>query len=234
MLNPSTYIMASPQVRKQYTYAMLRSIGAWWGIAQLGQMAGGTVVTDPNNPDFGKIKIGDTRLDPGAGFQQFIVLGSRIRPDWARLPIEPTNTGFAPLDLATGLLGTGGGKYSSSISGMSRNYGEGYNPPTRMSAIGDFLSYKIHPTAKLFFDIGAASERQPVYLLDRIMGMYVPMMTGDIVQLSEEHPELIPLVIPFSGVGGGSQTYTGAAIKPIFTPKLGLNKYDIKFGGKEE
>jgi len=206
MLNPSTYVMAHPLVRKQYTYAMLRTIGAWWGIAQLGQMVGGTVVTDPTNADFGKIKIGDTRLDPGAGFQQFLVLGSRLAE----------------------------GEYTSSITGKTKPYGEGYNPQTRVSAVGDFLASKIHPTAKLFYDIGAANERQPVYLGDRIMQMYVPMMTANIVQLANEHPELIPIVIAFSGTGGGEQTYTGEPTKPVFTPMLGLEDYDIKFGGKKK
>jgi hypothetical protein len=59
------------------------------------------------------------------------------------------------------------------------------------------------------------------------------MMSGDIAELMNEHPELIPLVIPFSGVGGGSQTYTGAPTTPIFTPMLGLDKYDIQIGGKQ-
>jgi hypothetical protein len=233
MLNPSTYMMANPVIRKQYTYAMLRTVAAWWGIAQLGSMAGGEVVTDPNNPDFGKIKIGDTRLDPGAGFQQFLVLGSRIKPDWMHLPIEPTDTGIMPLDLATGYLGTPGGQYSSSISGKSQPFGQGFNPLTRTSAIGNFLAQKLHPTAKLIFDIGAVNERQPVHVLDRLIQLYVPMMSGDIAELMNEHPELIPLVIPFSGVGGGSQTYTGAPTTPIFTPMLGLDKYDIQIGGKQ-
>jgi hypothetical protein len=232
MLNPSTYIMANPMVRKQYTYAMLRTIAAWWGIAQLGKMAGGEVVSDPNNPDFGKIKIGDTRLDPGAGFQQYLVLGSRMRPDWMKLPIEPTNTGIVPLDMMTGFAGTGGGQYASSISGKSRPFGEGFNPPTRTSTMVDFAAQKFHPTAKLFWDIGAVNERKPVYMMDRIMQLYVPMMTGDIAQLAQEHPELIPLVIPFSGVGGGSQTYTGEPVKPVLTPFFGLDKFDYQFGGK--
>lgn len=233
MLNPSTYIMANPAVRKLYLQGMLRMVAAWWGIAQLGKMAGGQVVTDPNNPDFGKIKIGDTRLDPGAGFQQFLVLGSRTRPAWAKLPIKPTNTGIVPLDLTTGYLGTGGGKYSSSISGRSREFGRGFNPPTRTSNAIDFLANKLHPTAKLIYDIGSANERNPVFLGDRLAQMYLPMMTGDLIELMDKHPELIPLVLPFSAVGGGAQTYTGEPTKPLITPLLGLDKYDVQFGGKQ-
>jgi len=233
MLNLSTYVMANPAVRKQYVHAMLRTVAAWWGMAQLGVMAGAEVSTDSNNPDFGKIKFGDTRLDPGAGFQQFLVLGSRIKPDSWHLPIEPTDTGIMPLDLATGYLGTPGGQYASSISGKSRPFGVGLNPLTRTSAIGNFFAQKLHPTAKLIYDIGAATERTPVYLADRLIQLYVPMMAGDLAQLATENPELIPLVLPATGVGMGSQTYTGAPITPSFTPLLGLDKYDVKFGGKK-
>ena len=235
MLNPNTYLMASPQVRKQYVHAMLRTVGAWWGMAQLGKMAGADVVTDPTNPDFGKIKIGNTRLDPGAGFQQFLVLGSRIKPEAATVPgVEPTDTGIMPLDLATGLMGTPGNQYSSSISGESRQFGVGLNAPTKRSNTVDFMANKLHPTAKLFWDIASANERQPVYLGDRAIQMYVPMMAGDISELLQENPELLPLVLPFTGVGGGSQTYDGSPIKPQFTPFLGLEEYDYRFGGKDE
>ena len=220
MLNPSTYIMANPAVRKQYLHAMMRTVGAWWGVAQLAQMAGAEVVTDPNNPDFGKIKIGNTRLDPGAGFQQFLVLGSRTKPAWMTLG-NPTQTGAVPLDLATGLMGTPGGQYSSSISGESYQFGEGFNPPTRTSNFMNFMSNKFHPAAKLLWDIGSANERNPVYLGDRLMQMFLPMMTSDLAELAQTDPELIPLVIPWSASGGGSQTYTGEVTGPTLTPLVG-------------
>jgi hypothetical protein len=138
-----------------------------------------------------------------------------------------------PLDLATGYLGTPGGQYASSISNESRPFGVGLNPPTRTSSIIDFFANKLHPTAKLIYDIGDADERRPVYMADRIMQLYVPMMAGDLAQLAMENPELIPLVLPATGVGMGSQTYTGAPVTPSFTPLLGLDKYDIQFGGKK-
>lgn len=44
----------------------------------LGQMAGGEVESDPRSSDFGKLRFGDTRLDPLSGLQQVTVLTSRI------------------------------------------------------------------------------------------------------------------------------------------------------------
>lgn len=191
MLNPSTYIMASKPVRQMYLHGMLRSIGMWWGLAQLGKMAGGEVNTDPKNPDFGKVKFGNTRLDPGAGFQQYLVLAAR----------------------------TASGEYSSSTTGNTRTFGEGFNPPTRASNFVDFATNKMHPVAKLMWDIGNANERQPVYMMDRIAQMYLPMMTGDLMELAQSDPSLIPLVGAFSGLGGGSQTYTGEPTTPAIIPE---------------
>lgn len=44
----------------------------------IAEAAGADVSKDPNSSDFLKIKIGDTRIDLGAGLQQYLVLGSRI------------------------------------------------------------------------------------------------------------------------------------------------------------
>jgi len=44
----------------------------------LGMMAGATVETDSNSPDFGKLKFGNTRVDPMMGLSQATVLMSRF------------------------------------------------------------------------------------------------------------------------------------------------------------
>lgn len=44
----------------------------------LGALAGGEIEDDPRSSDFGKIKIGATRIDPLAGLSQATVLSSRI------------------------------------------------------------------------------------------------------------------------------------------------------------
>jgi len=237
MMNPSTYIFGNPQVRKEYTKAMLRTVGAWWTFASIAEMMfGADVSKDPNNADFGKVKIGNTRFDAGGGFQQWLVLGSRMRFNWMKLPIE-TETGITPIDLMTNLMGHGGGKYTSSGSGASYDFGSGYKPETRTSIMINFLANKLHPTAKFFWDLGSANEQIPVYVGDRIMQMFLPMMAGDLAELAVEEPELIPLVLPFSGIGGGTQTYTGQAGKPSITPFMeqfmgmeGIGEYDIPYG----
>ncbi len=78
MLNPGTYVMASPFVRKQYLKAFLTSASAWGMMSGLAALAGAEVSGDTNSSDFGKIKVGNTRLDPAGGYQQYLVAASRL------------------------------------------------------------------------------------------------------------------------------------------------------------
>lgn len=218
MLNPSTYTMAHPFVRKQYAKALVRTVGSWWSIASLAEMAGAQVSKDPSSADYGKIKIGNTRLDPGGGFQQFLVLGSRIKPEAFHMPMD--ETGITPVDLMSGLVSTPGNQYTSSGSGTSYQLGQGYKPETRTSITINFLANKLHPTAKLLYDIGSANEQVPVHLGDRMAQLFLPMMAGDLAELAQEEPELIPLILPLAGSGMGSQTYTGEPGEPSITPAI--------------
>jgi hypothetical protein len=230
MLNPNTYMMAPKGVRKQYVHGMMRAIGSWWTIASLAEMAGAEVSKDPRSSDFGKIKIGNTRLDPGAGFQQFLVLGSRMRPEWTGMN-EPMDTGITPLDLAGNLAGMGGGGTTStgkSTYGKFRPFGVGFKPETRVSTGIEFGANKLHPTVKFAYDLMRASENRPVNMADRTVQMFLPIIAGDIAELAKEDPALLPLIIPLGSFGMGSQTYSGGIEEPNFVP----DSWDIKVGGK--
>lgn len=229
MMNPSTYLTASPFVRKEYTKAMLRSIGAWWSMASLAEIAGATVVKDPTSADFGKIKIGNTRLDPGAGFQQWMVLASRIKPKDLKIPgLEGTNTGFAGIDLSANLLGATGDRFTSSSSGKSTPLSSGGISKSPGDIIQDFGASKLHPNAKLIYDMVFASQNKPVPVMDRMVQMYIPMLTGDLMEVIKTNPELAPVVGAFSGLGGGSNTYEGGPEGSKFIPE----KYDYLYRGK--
>lgn len=227
MLNPSTYIMSNPFVRRQYTHAMLRTIGAWWGIASLAEMAGAYVSKDPTSADFGKIRIRNTRIDPAGGFQQYLVLGSRIKPEIATIG-SPTETGITPVDLLTGLIGTPGGAYTSSTSGIRYPFGEGYKPETRWSTGLEFMTSKLHPVLKFAIDMARAHEKREFHLGDRTIQMFLPIITGDIMQILKEDPSLLPLVIPAGTTGMGTQTYEKGITEPSFLPE----EYDIILGRK--
>jgi len=192
MLNPSTYIMANPFVRKQYLSALVRRIGTWWTIAGLAQMAGASVSKDPTNADFGKIKIGNTRIDPPGGLQQYLVLGSRIAK----------------------------GGTTSSTSGKFTPFGEGFKPETELSTLAQFGVNRLHPTAKFATDLFNTTNRTPFHLADRIAQSALPMYTQDLVEVLKENPELAPLILGLSGAGLGTQTYEkGSFGKPTFIPE---------------
>jgi len=75
------------------------------------------VEIDPRSSDFLKVRLGETRLDFLAGLSQVMVLSSRLAV----------------------------GQTKSSITGNVRDFGEGYNPPTRLSTVTQFGRSKLAP-----------------------------------------------------------------------------------------
>jgi hypothetical protein len=204
MLNPNTYAMATPFVRKQYLKSALGLAAAWGGVAMLGKAANQAGIADvqvsfdPNSADFMKLRFGNTRLDPGGGFQQFLVAYSRMIT----------------------------GHETSSNTQKDFELGVGYRPFTRGSALQQFGSNKLNPFAKFGYDLLFATERQPVHMLDRTAQMFVPLVHQDLLELLKSDPYLLPLMIPVAG-GMGLQTYDkGESIHKIVP-----DEYDWLFKG---
>lgn len=72
LLNPVNYIKMDPMVRKEALRTVLTYVGIGSTILALAAAAGADVDLDPESPDFGKIRIGDTRFDIWAGMQQTV------------------------------------------------------------------------------------------------------------------------------------------------------------------
>jgi hypothetical protein len=215
MLNPNTYISADPFTRKLYLKGLMSAIATWWSIAALLELAGWEVSKDPNSADFGKAKLDNTRIDPGGGFQQFLVLFSRLRPEWFRNPVPMP---FPPHGEM--VEDPGGGKFTDSTTGDTRPLGEGFRPITREELMYNFGRSKLHPSAAFAMDLFRASQRRPVYVGDRLMQMATPMMTGDLFEVLQENPALLPAVIGAGSIGMGASTYEGGTPKPVMTPML--------------
>jgi len=192
MLNPVNYTMLQPQVRKQYLIAAIRTAGAWTTFASLGKLVGAEVTLNPTSADFGKIKIGDTRLDPAGGFQQFLVLASRLA----------TN------------------EFTSSTTSNTLELGQGFGAPSRGSVTQDFLANKLHPSLRYFYDAAFARETRPFGVFDRALQLAVPMLSRDLMEIAQEQPELIPLLAPLTSAGMGTQHYTGTDFNaPMILPE---------------
>lgn len=82
MLNPLTYIKNDPAVRKAAIRGLLGFSGTALGVMKLAQFAGADVETDIESPDWGKIKVGNTRIDILGGYQQYLRTGARLLTQW--------------------------------------------------------------------------------------------------------------------------------------------------------
>lgn len=78
LLNPVAYAKMPAPVRKMAMKNMISYIGFGTLVLALASAAGADVEEDPRSSDFGKIKIGDTRYDIWAGFQQIIRLIAQV------------------------------------------------------------------------------------------------------------------------------------------------------------
>jgi hypothetical protein len=223
ILNPAYYIMATPMVRKEALKSLFAITAVGNSVLQLAKMAGAEVETDPNNSDFGKAKIGNTRLDPWAGFQQYVVAANRlIRPTFARVPglEEGTDTGAVPLDLATGFMGKGGQTVSSSTSGRKYdlwNERPGPFDPSPATIATRFLRGKTHPVINFGWALLTGKKEMSGQKMNfktmnpmenAIAQRFIPILMQDVYQLAKESPELLPLAIP-AALGMGVQTYGG-------------------------
>ena len=191
MLSPGTYMMASPFVRKQYLKSLLAVAGASGTMSTLAAMAGADVSLDPNDADFGKIRIGNTRLDTAGGFQQYLVAASRLIS----------------------------GKTTSSGTGREFELGQGYRAETRKDVAERFATNKLQPVWKFAYDLAFASQYQPFHVSDRSLQMFIPLIVQDVVELVKQDPTLLPLIGPVA-IGMGTQTYgKGESVGKFISPE---------------
>jgi hypothetical protein len=185
MLDPRKYITEDPFIRKQYWRSAAGLAGI--GLTSLGLMKlmGADVSTNTTNADFGKAKIGNTRLDPWAGFQQYFVLLSRLV----------------------------NGEYTSSTTGKTIDLGAHYGSPTKMSLLGNFAANKLSPIARFAYDWLNATKAQPFDSSSELANLFVPMVMQDMYDIAKDDPKLLPLIIP-SAFGMGVQTYQNRFNKP--------------------
>lgn len=178
MMDPRKYVTGNPLLRKAYLKSLLSIAGTWTTLASLAKMGGAEVSLDPTNADFGKIKIGNVRLDPGASFQQYLVLLSRLIS----------------------------GEYTNSTTGDEKTYGEGFGSRTRKDALLDFIQNKLAPIPGYFARALGATQNKPFDVIDETLRLFSPMVAQDLSELTQEDPTLIPALVP-SLIGLGEQTY---------------------------
>ena len=179
LLNPLYYASLPPLVRTDALRSLFLFAGSGVTALGLAKAGGAQVNADPTNSDFGKIRVGNTRIDLWGGFQQPIVLASRLI----------TN------------------QTTSSTTGKRVTLGSP-GAPTRLDVVGNFIASKENPVFTFAQDLlkGKGFAGQPLNVPAEAVKMFVPMIMSSYYDLATQPDSAawlgIPLV-PFFG----EQTY---------------------------
>jgi hypothetical protein len=130
--NPISYVNENPIVRKEKLKALLAVAGFWGTLNSAGKLIGAEISDDSNSADFGKARFGDLRIDTAGGMQKWLVAASRLVQQ----------------------------KTTSSTTGKTRVFGEGFNAPTIGSTVGNLAYNSLHPTARFAWDLLNATDVQ--------------------------------------------------------------------------
>lgn len=200
VLQPSFYAKNNAFIRQQYWRDALSFLALGSTVMGVAKMAGAEVGLDPRSSDFGKIKIGNTRLDVWGGFQQYArMLGQLVA-----------------------------GEYVSSITGKVMTLGEGYKPMTRRDILARQVESKLSPTASFVNAMlkGQDWEGQPISVRKEIADRMVPLAMKDLATVAKDNPELLP-ISALGLLGFGVQTYGGE--KPVDYKKMaqGMSFQDL-------
>lgn len=200
VLNPVFYAQLDPFVRKQALGAAVSLVGAGMTIMGLAKAAGAGVGTNPLSADFGKVKIGNTRISLFGGFEQYPRIIAQL---------------YA-------------GKLISSTTGKEYTLGEGYRPLTRWDIALRFFENKANPVAGFIINLlrQQTAIGEPVSIPHEVADRFVPMILEDLWDLYEDGG-LPRLPIGMLGIFGmGIQTY-GPQRKPSLTD-VALEQFGVR------
>lgn len=124
LLNPAYYAKLDPFARKQAIRGMTQLLGGISLTLWMAKLNGAEVGLDPRSSDFGKIKVGDTRVDIAGGFQQYLVYAARFIK----------------------------GETVSSTTGDVKQLEGGFGKKSRASITWDFIENKAAPVPGLALD----------------------------------------------------------------------------------
>lgn len=204
MLNPQYYMKLPGPARIQAlrSAAAIASLGAT--VSAFGKMAGGKIESDPASADFGKIQLGQTRIDPYAGFQQYIVAFQRLMPALEKM----------------GLKVDFGGNFKSTNTKRSYDLSNpGYGQSERADVVERFMVGKANPVLAFAWQLAMRNERKlsgekmnfhsmnPME--NAITQEFIPLLMQDIYSMIKEEG-LQPkqaATIPLATFGMGVNTY---------------------------
>ena len=173
-------------------------IGTGMSVLALAKLAGADVDTDPRSSDFGKIKIGNTRFDIWAGFQQLVVLFTRISTQ----------------------------AYKDSRTGEIKEMGEGRNKNALDFAL-TFNRSKMSPQAGVVYDKlkGRFPDNTEFAWSKAAINQMIPLMYKDMYDIYKQEgaAKALGVTLPMT-LGVGVQSYE----TPEIITNSKLNEREVK------
>lgn len=181
LLNPAYYAKLDPFVRKEALKSLFAFTALGLGVLGLAKMNGAEVESDPRSSDFGKIKVGRTRIDIWGGFQQYIRLAAQFITNQKK----------------------------STTTGEIKDLNEGFNAESRYGTLTKFAESKAAPIPSFILDWlkNENFEGDKFDLTDEAVSRMAPILAKDIYDLYKQNDlESIPYQAA-SLFGVGVQTY---------------------------
>lgn len=179
LLDPTFYVKLDPLVRKEAIKSLLTFAGTGMTVLTLAELAGAEVGTDPRSADFGKIKIGNTRVDTWGGFQQYFRLAGQLIT----------------------------GQKINSQTGKLTTLGDGITAPDRYDLLLSFLESKQAPIFTFARDMlkGKDAIGNDLDLPVEVTQRFIPMVIQDAYDIYKDGGS--PLLALPAIFGAGTQTY---------------------------
>jgi len=154
------YASLPKPVRMQAMAATFKLVGAGMTILSLAAMAGAKVSANPTNSDFGKIKIGNTRLDIWGGHQQYARIVAQIQQ----------------------------GKIQSSTTGATTLLSGGFGHSSRWDTLARFGQGKLSPPASIVADWmrGTDFAGQPFSVKNALFSRSYPLVVQDALDVARD------------------------------------------------
>jgi GNAT superfamily N-acetyltransferase len=174
-LDPTWYIRLSKQARREALRGLFATAGsvmtALWMASQIPGVEVGSF--DPHSADFGKLKLGNTRIDVAGGFQQYVRLAMELLPA-ARGPIPKV---------------LGGGYKVSTTTGETQNFDGKFGSPTRLDEAIQFFLNKTSPAISIGTGVlrGTTPTGDPVTPAQILGQNFTPLLLQDARDVAKEH-----------------------------------------------
>lgn len=180
-----------PMLKRKAAVNLARVIaGVGAGLALAKAINPDSVNFDPTSSDFGKIKVGNTRVDVTAGMASFVTLAARVADVLARGATQ-------------GEVKLGGKKSYNRLNPVG-------------SLLGTFLANKASPTTAVVMDIGEGKnfDGKPMNLnstegiANVAAGLFAPIPVTNTLELANDPESIGPILgTMLDGIGFGTSNY---------------------------